>query len=99
MLSNPESAGVYFFQFGVMSRYPIGHAGWNVNFTCPAFLANQTWTCIGHALSLQGDQSYWKALWRWGENYRGVAAVPEPIDQSVTFSYSSTTLPDFQVFW
>jgi hypothetical protein len=99
VLANPESGGVFFFQFGIMSRYSIGHGGWRVMFTCPAYLENQTWMCISHAMSLQGDQSYWKALWRWGENYEGVAAIADAKNASVAFSYSPSTLPDFRTFW
>ncbi len=40
-----------------------------------------------------------KALWRWGENYDGVAAVADPKTSSVTLSYSSTALGDFESFW
>jgi hypothetical protein len=91
--------GTYFFQFGIMSAYPIGHPGWNVNFECPADEEGSVWRCVPHAASLQGAQSYWKALWRWGESYSDVAATPSSESQSVSFSFVPSTMPSFQTFW
>ena len=95
----PSFGGVPFFQFGVMSAYPIGHAGWRATVSCPAILENSTWMCISHAELLQGDQSYWKALWRWGESYPGVGATINPQSKEITFQYSQQTLADFQHAW
>jgi hypothetical protein len=82
-----------------MSAYPIGHPGWNVNFECPADEVDGAWQCVANAASLQGAQSYWKALWRWGETYGRVAATPSPGSQSVSFSFATSTMPSFQTLW
>ncbi len=92
-------SGSYFFQFGVMSRYPIGHPGWSATFVCPAYLNSSEWACVPHAATLQGSQSYWKALWRWGEDYQGVSASAKLASKSVTFVYGSTTMTNFRVLW
>jgi hypothetical protein len=93
-------SGSYFFQFGILSRYAVGQPGWDVTFTCPAFLADSTWVCVPHANSLQGGQSFWKALWRWGENYGSVSVTPVAQSHSVVFTYSSSsTMPSFQKLW
>jgi hypothetical protein len=92
-------SGYYFFQFGIMSGFPIGRGGWSVAFECPAYLADSGWKCVDHARTLEGSQSYWKVLWRWGEDYPNVEAVPNG-DQGVVFSYSpSTTMGSFQSLW
>ncbi len=93
------SLGAYFFQFGIMSAYPIGHPGWTANFECPADEVDGAWQCVPHASSLQGAQSYWKALWRWGETYNDVAATPSSEDRSVSFSFATSTMTSFQPFW
>ena len=99
IFSTPASPGFYFFQYGIMSRYPIGHAGWSVSFTCPSYLDSGNWRCIGHSDSIQGDQSYWKVIWRWGEPYYGVIATSNSTNPTVTFSYSSSTLQSFSMLW
>ena len=48
---------------------------------------------------MQGDQSFWKALFRWGENYQGVVAHATSSNFTVNFSRGDTTMPDFQGFW
>jgi hypothetical protein len=54
---------------------------------------------VGRAHTLEGSQSYWKVLWRWGEDSPSVEAVPNG-DQVVVFSYSpSTTMKSFQSLW
>ena len=68
----PNSPGYYFFQYGLMSKYAIGHPGWQVNFACPSYLDNGSWTCIRHSDSIQGDESYWKVIWRWGNPYDNI---------------------------
>jgi len=94
------STAALFFQYGMMSRYPIGHGGWSVTFTCPSVLDNGSWTCISHSESVQGDQAYWKALWRWGEPYANVVATADGAAPSVTFSYGpSSILENFQILW
>jgi len=94
-----SESGYYFFQFGITSRFPIGRGGWSVAFECPAYLAQSRWQCVSHARTLQGSQSFWKVLWRWGEDYPNVKVVQDD-DHGVVFSYSlSTTMADFQSLW
>lgn len=95
--SSPQ--GVYFFQYGLMSGFPIGRSGWSLTFACPSSLNGSTWTCIDHSDSIEGDQSFWKAIWRWGNPYPGVTAVSDSSVPSVTFSYSPTTMPSFRSLW
>ena len=99
IFSTSVSPGFYFFQYGIMSRYPIGHAGWSVSFACPSYLDSGNWRCIGHSDSIQGDQSYWKVIWRWGEPYDDVIARSNSTKPGVTFSYSSSTLQSFSTLW
>jgi len=98
-LPPPSIGGVPFFQFGVMSFHPIDQTGWKARVSCPAILVNTTWTCATHAELLQGDQSYWKAIWRWGEPYSGVGATVNPQTKEITFQYSQTPLVNFQQAW
>ena len=70
-----EQSAAYFYQFGVSSRYPIGHGGWSVGFYCPSIEVDAGWGCIQHAGTVQGSQSFWKVLWRWGEEYPNVSLV------------------------
>jgi hypothetical protein len=98
ILTTPSSPGFYFFQYGIMSRYPIGRPGWSVSFTCPSYLVGGNWECLDHSDTLQGDQSYWKVIWRWGESYVNVAATANGT-AGVTFSYSSSTMPSFSPLW
>jgi hypothetical protein len=93
-----QQSGSYFFQFGILSLFPIGHGGWSVTFSCPAYMSNSSWTCMPHASSIQGGQSFWKALWRWGESYSHVDAS-KVTGQSVTFGYGAATMGSFQEFW
>jgi len=81
-------SGSYFFQFGIMSRYPIGHGGWDVALACPAILDSE-WSCVSHAKTLAGDQSFWKVFWRWGEDYPD-AMVVSPQPGYLVFGFSST---------
>jgi hypothetical protein len=97
--STPSPGGWPFFQFGVMSAFPIGHSGWRVTVACPSTLSNSTWVCIDHAEFFQGDISFWKALWRWGENYPNVGATVNPEAKTVTFQYSQAQVHDFQTAW
>jgi len=94
---NSVQKASYFFQFGVMSRYPIGHGGWRVLLTCPS-LENVTWSCVKHAMTLNGSQSYWKILWRWGEDYQGTS-VTSARPEEIQFGYSTESTPSFQQLW
>jgi hypothetical protein len=91
-------SGSYFFQFGIMSRYPIGHGGWTVAMTCPAVLDSE-WSCVSHAKTLMGDQSFWKVFWRWGENYPD-ATVVSPAPGRAMFGFlSASSTTSFQSLW
>lgn len=97
-VASPNAPGYYFFQYGMMSGFPIGRPGWAVSFTCPSYLQNGTWKCLEHSDSIQGDQAYWKVIWRWGEPYYNVDARASN-NTGVTFSYSPTTIPSFKPLW
>ena len=97
--TTPSPGGFPFFQFGVMSAYPVGHGGWDVAASCPSLLKGGEWGCLGDVELFQGDVSFWKALWRWGENYPGVGAAVDRGNQTVTFCYSTEGLRDFQPAW
>ena len=99
-----QPTGYYFFQYGLMSAYPIGHGGWAVSFYCPSYLtgANDSWKCIQHSDTVQGDKAYWKAIFRWGEPYSNVVptVVSDGGPPAVRFSYSpSSTMPSFESLW
>ena len=93
----PSQSGSYFFQFGVMSRYPIGHGGWKVELSCPSLLT-ATWGCAPHARTLAGDQSFWKVFWRWGEDYPGVS-IDAAGFRGLVFQFALTATPSFQDLW
>ena len=97
--STPSSGGWTFFQFGVMSAFPIDHPGWMVTVACPSIVSNSTWVCIDHAEFFQGDISFWKALWRWGESYPNVGALVDPEARTMTFQCSDVQVRDFQIAW
>ncbi|MGD0319834.1 MAG: ABC transporter substrate-binding protein [Nitrososphaerales archaeon] len=97
--STPSPGGWPFFQFGVMSAFPIGHSGWRVTIACPSIVLNSTRACIDHAEFFQGDISFWKALWRWGENYPNAGATVNPEAKTMTFQYSQASVQDFQTAW
>jgi hypothetical protein len=96
-LSSQKAA--YFFQFGVMSLHPVERGGWRIVLTCPATLWNSTWACVQHANSLRGADSYWKVIWRWGEDYPGVSVKPEG-KGSIAFETSAfEPTTSFQPLW
>ena len=94
---NSVQKASYFFQFGVMSRYPVGHGGWIVLLSCPS-LQSVSWSCIDHAMTLNGSQSFWKIFWRWGEDYGGVSVTSTRPGQ-VQFGYSSESIQSFKQLW
>ncbi len=97
--SVPGPGGYPFFQFGVMSAFPIGHGGWSVSITCPSVWSNSTWVCLSHAELIEGDKSYWKFLWRWGEDYPDVGVTVNAQTKTMTFQYSHDQVQDFQTAW
>ncbi len=92
-------SGSYFFQFGVISGSLTEGTNWTVRFVCPAVLVADQWTCIAHAKTLQGSQSFWKALWRWGEDLPDVAVSSAGPTPTVTFHSSDTTMQSFAGLW
>jgi hypothetical protein len=104
LISSPEASGFYFYQYGVTSHYPIGHGGWQATFLCPSYLLKgAAWTCLPHSDSIQGDQSYWKVFWRWGDPYSNVAVGPcngGSTSSCARFRYDpASTLPNFETLW
>ncbi|MDE1853587.1 MAG: hypothetical protein KGI38_07560 [Thaumarchaeota archaeon] len=98
-VSQSSQKAAYFYQFGVMSRYPVGHAGWKVEFVCPYLIFNGIQACAGHAATLRGEDSYWKVIWRWGEDYPNVSVSPVG-SQGAVFEYSAAApTPGFQKLW
>lgn len=94
-----EQSAAYFFQFGVMSRYPIGHGGWKIAVYCPSIEQAGNWECIQHAKTVQGDQSFWKVLWRWGESYPNVS-VSSAGKWVAQFEYRpGSTTGNFEYLW
>jgi len=93
------SGSFYFFQFGTTSRYPLTKPGWAVTFSCPSVIAGGAWQCVDHARTLEGSESNWKVLWRWGEDYPHMV-VTRSGEYSFTLGYSATsTMESFQVLW
>jgi hypothetical protein len=99
IVGNRPTGSAYFFQFGIISKYSIGHGGWRVTLDSPSYLSNNTWTAVLHAESIQGWVSYWKVLWRWGTSYDQVGFLSNPEAPSVTFYYSASTLESLQQLW
>ena len=97
-VSYSEQKAAYFFQFGAMSRYPIGHGGWSVTLGAPSLYWGGGWSGVAHAATLQGADSYWKVIWRWGESYPGVA-VSSPAPGTVDIGYSGQTTESFSPLW
>ncbi len=94
----PSPGGAFFFQFGV-SKVGQLYGRWSVSFECPSIFWIGKWGCIDHSESLQGDQSYWKVLWRWGETFPGVQAQANATSHTVTFHNSSSTIGSFVTYW
>jgi hypothetical protein len=94
----PQQSASYFTQVGMMSRYSIGHGGWRVSLACPSVLTT-SWSCAGHEKTLDGNQSFWKVFWRWGEEYTDVSAAAVGND-TVSFAYSGAgTTQNFVQLW
>ena len=70
--SNPLTDYVYFYQFGVSSAYPIQDSNWKVFVQCPNIVLKGARSCIPAASYINGDQSFWKALYTFGETYHGM---------------------------
>jgi hypothetical protein len=82
-----------------MSRFPVGGPGWSVGFGCPSYLSAGAWTCVGHLTTLGGADSYWKVLWRYGEEYPNVVATVDG-PEAFSLAYSpTTTMGSFQTLW
>jgi len=95
---NPYPGGALFFQFGV-SALSQPSKGWSVLLTCPSVYWNGAWTCVSHAQTVQGDQSYWKALWRWGEFFPDVKAVANAPTHSFVLEGGEPEMGSFASLW
>jgi hypothetical protein len=73
--------------------------GWSVLLTCPSVYWNDAWTCVSHAQTVQGDQSYWKALWRWGEFFPDVKAVANAPAHSFVLEGGGPEMGSFTSLW
>ncbi len=93
----PQQSGSYFFQFGIMSRYPIGHGGWRVELACPSVFTAD-WNCVDHARTLAGEQSFWKVFWRWGERYPDVS-ISSYGRHAIVLQYAPAATQSFQTLW
>ncbi|QQG48157.1 MAG: hypothetical protein HY247_05215 [archaeon] len=94
----PSFRGAFFFQFGVASvGTPTG--SWSVTLSCPAIPHNGSWTCVDHAQTLQGDQSFWKVLWRWGELFPKVDVAGDNATKTIIVSGSENTVGSFEPLW
>ncbi|MGI0092274.1 MAG: hypothetical protein ACREBS_11255 [Nitrososphaerales archaeon] len=69
---NHPTGYAYFYQFGVSSAYPDRDANWQVFVQCPNIVLNGSRSCIPAAAYLNGDQSFWKVLYTFGETYPGM---------------------------
>lgn len=94
----PSPGGAFFFQFGVTTLSAL-NGRWSAAIECPAIMLNQSWACVDHAQSIQGDQSFWKVLWRWGEAFPGVGVTVNQEEQSVSFHNSTSTIQSFVNLW
>ena len=70
---NVPTGYAYFYQFGVSSAYPITDEIWHVYMQCPDIVLNNSWTCLPKAAYINGLQSFWKAIYTFGENYPGTS--------------------------
>ena len=94
----PSPGGAFFFQFGVTTlSAPTGT--WSATLYCPATMVKGKWSCVDHVETIQGGQSFWKILWRWGEDLPRVDANWTASDHSVTFHSSATTMDSFKTLW
>lgn len=92
----------YNFQFGVVSRYNIGHGGWNVLLSYPSYFKDSEWHSVGTARSIGGANTILDYRWFWGgENYEGVSAYYDTLQErrNVKFYYSGSTIGDHNVLW
>ena len=98
-ISYSEQKAAYFFQFGVMSRAPIAQGGWTVTMYAPSLLTGGSWGTVEHAATLQGADSYWKVIWRWGEQYPNVS-VSSPAPGTIVLQHSAlSSTPSFVRLW
>jgi hypothetical protein len=113
----PVSTYVQYFQFGVVSSQIISSTPWVVSLKNPVMLKTGWaaalgkrwkdqevgWTAVDHAWTLQGDNAFLDADWKWGGSpYPGVdAEVPFPSEDAreVLFSYTGHTLEPGSLLW
>ena len=101
--SNIPQGLAIFYQFGVATKFPV--PGWSVLLLYPSFQYQGSWRKMEKANVIQGDFSYWKAVYRWGgAPYAGVTARANALNPSmpsgmVQFSYTGGTLKDYSPLW
>ncbi len=88
----------YFYQFGVSSAYPLTENTWHVFLQCPDIVLNGSWTCLPKASFIRGSQSFWKAVYTFGESYPG-STFTYLGNYKVEFFYSGTSPPDGTPIW
>lgn len=98
-VSLSEQKGAYFYQFGILSASPLSGGGAKVEFTCPAVLVQGDWTCISHASTLKGADSYWKVIWRWGEDYPNISISSVGGDRAIFEYTQGNATSSFRTLW
>lgn len=92
----------YLFQFGITSRYNIGHEGWNILLSNPSYFKNGKWHSVEKARSIGGLNAMLDTRWMWGgANYAGVnACYYEYMGTcSASFNYLGSTMRDHTILW
>ena len=90
--------GVFFYQFGVSSAYPIKNGDWHILVQCPNIVLNNSRNCIPAASYINGMQSYWKVLYTFGKTYPGMT-FSYLGNHEVDFYYSGHSPADGTVMW
>lgn len=96
--AEPGPGGALFFQVGVSSLAPL-QGNWSATFACPSYNINGTWQCTGHEETTQGSESFWKVLWRWGEDLPNAGFTAVPTNHTISFHRSSSTMASYQIVW
>ena len=91
----------YLFQFGIISRYNIGHGGWNVLLSNPSYYEDDEWHNVETAKSIGGQNALMDYRYMWGgEDYEGVSAYYYPAlePRNVKFYYSGARKDESQSY-
>ncbi len=95
---NPPILYALFYQFGVFSGYPITNGFWHVIIECPYLVLNGSSACLPSANFISGEHSYWKLLYRFGQDYPGVG-FKYLGNQTVEFYYAGSSPADETKIW